>query len=179
MSCGVAWLALWLLGCSREPERREAAGEVAARATASAQLAGSQGVSATPEPEDGQWTRPGKDFAGTRYSQLAEISRENVRTPASDGHLLDRNRQRTRGRAARGGLDDVHRDALPEHPVRGQMYAATGGHRGEFLAWDLVNRRPAWSIKEDLPVWSGALVTAGDVAFYGTMHRPRVRQRDA
>jgi PQQ-dependent dehydrogenase (methanol/ethanol family) len=43
------------------------------------------------------------------------------------------------------------------------------GIRGEFLAWDIVNRRASWSIKEDLPVWSGALVTAGDVAFYGTM----------
>jgi PQQ-dependent dehydrogenase (methanol/ethanol family) len=55
--------------------------------------------------------------------------------------------------------------------MNAKMYAATGssGHRGEFLAWDVVNRRPAWSIKEDLPVWSGALVTAGDVAFYGTM----------
>jgi len=49
------------------------------------------------------------------------------------------------------------------------MYAAPGGYRGEFLAWDLVKRKPAWQIKEDLPVWSGALVTAGDVAFYGTM----------
>ena len=27
----------------------------------------------------------------------------------------------------------------------------------------------AWSIKEDLPLWSGALATAGDVVFYGTM----------
>ena len=26
-----------------------------------------------------------------------------------------------------------------------------------------------WSLKENFPVWSGALVTAGDVAFYGTM----------
>jgi lanthanide-dependent methanol dehydrogenase len=52
-----------------------------------------------------------------------------------------------------------------------KMYAAPQehGYRGEFLAWDLVHRRPAWQIKEDLPVWSGALVTAGDVVFYGTM----------
>src|SRR5438477_7864896 len=28
---------------------------------------------------------------------------------------------------------------------------------------------PAWQIPEKYPVWSGALVTAGDVAFYGTM----------
>ena len=52
-----------------------------------------------------------------------------------------------------------------------KMYAAPvpGGTRGEFLAWDILKRKPAWSIKEDLPVWSGTLVTAGDVAFYGTM----------
>jgi len=44
-----------------------------------------------------------------------------------------------------------------------------GGYRGEFAAWDPVARRKAWSIRERFPVWSGALVTAGDVAFYGTM----------
>jgi lanthanide-dependent methanol dehydrogenase len=52
-----------------------------------------------------------------------------------------------------------------------RMFAGPGGYRGEFMAWDPVGRRKAWSIKEDLPVWSGTLVTAGDVAFYGTMDR--------
>ena len=47
--------------------------------------------------------------------------------------------------------------------------AGPGGFRGEFSAWDPIARRKAWSIKERFPVWSGALVTAGDVAFYGTM----------
>jgi lanthanide-dependent methanol dehydrogenase len=28
-----------------------------------------------------------------------------------------------------------------------------------------------WTIKERFPVWSGALATAGDVVFYGTMDR--------
>lgn len=51
------------------------------------------------------------------------------------------------------------------------MYAGPGGYRGEFMAWDPVKKAKIWSIKEDLPVWSGALVTAGDVAFYGTMDR--------
>jgi lanthanide-dependent methanol dehydrogenase len=51
------------------------------------------------------------------------------------------------------------------------MYAGPGGYRGEFMAWDPVKRTKAWSIKENLPVWSGALLTAGDVAFYGTMDR--------
>jgi PQQ-dependent dehydrogenase (methanol/ethanol family) len=51
------------------------------------------------------------------------------------------------------------------------MYAGPGGYRGEFMAWDPVKRTKVWSIKEDLPVWSGALVTAGEIAFYGTMDR--------
>jgi PQQ-dependent dehydrogenase (methanol/ethanol family) len=50
-----------------------------------------------------------------------------------------------------------------------KMYAGPGGWRGEMLAWDPVAQKSVWSIKEDLPVWSGALVTAGDVVFYGTM----------
>jgi glucose dehydrogenase len=49
------------------------------------------------------------------------------------------------------------------------MKAGPGGNRGVFDAWDVANARKVWSIPEDLPVWSGALVTAGDVAFYGTM----------
>jgi glucose dehydrogenase len=38
-----------------------------------------------------------------------------------------------------------------------------------FDAWDPVARRKAWTIEEKFPVWSGALATAGDVVFYGTM----------
>jgi PQQ-dependent dehydrogenase (methanol/ethanol family) len=50
-----------------------------------------------------------------------------------------------------------------------KMKPGPGGHRGEVTAWDPVARRPAWKVKEHFPVWSGALVTAGDVLFYGTM----------
>jgi PQQ-dependent dehydrogenase (methanol/ethanol family) len=50
-----------------------------------------------------------------------------------------------------------------------EMKAGPGGHRGEFTAWDPVAAKPAWKLKERFPVWSGALVTAGDVVFYGTM----------
>jgi lanthanide-dependent methanol dehydrogenase len=50
-----------------------------------------------------------------------------------------------------------------------RMHAGPGGHRGEFKAWNPVARKPVWTIKEKFPVWSGAVVTAGDVAFYGTM----------
>jgi lanthanide-dependent methanol dehydrogenase len=45
-----------------------------------------------------------------------------------------------------------------------KMYAGPGGHRGEFTAWDPVAAKKVWSLQERFPVWSGALVTAGDVA---------------
>jgi PQQ-dependent dehydrogenase (methanol/ethanol family) len=51
------------------------------------------------------------------------------------------------------------------------MFPGPGGYRGEFMAWDPVARKKVWAIKENMPVWTGALVTAGDVAFYGTMDR--------
>jgi PQQ-dependent dehydrogenase (methanol/ethanol family) len=51
------------------------------------------------------------------------------------------------------------------------MFAGPGGHRGEFMAWDPVKRQKAWAILEKFPVWSGTVVTAGNVAFYGTMDR--------
>jgi len=50
-----------------------------------------------------------------------------------------------------------------------RMTVGPGGHRGEFTAWDPVNAKPVWKLKEEFPVWSGALVTGGDVVFYGTM----------
>ena len=50
-----------------------------------------------------------------------------------------------------------------------RMYAGPGGNRGVVTAWNPVARKPAWEVKEDLPVWSAALATAGDVVFYGTM----------
>jgi len=49
------------------------------------------------------------------------------------------------------------------------MKAGPGGHRGELTAWDPVARRATWKITEHFPVWSGVLITAGDVLFYGTM----------
>jgi len=49
------------------------------------------------------------------------------------------------------------------------MKPGPGGNRGAFTAWSVTDRKAVWEIKEDLPVWSGALATAGDVVFYGTM----------
>ena len=51
-----------------------------------------------------------------------------------------------------------------------KMYRGPGGYHGELVAWDPINARPVWSMKErDLPLYSGVLSTAGDVVFYGTM----------
>ncbi len=50
-----------------------------------------------------------------------------------------------------------------------KMKPGPGGHRGELTAWDPVLRKPAWTIREDLPVWSGTVSTGGDLVFYGTM----------
>jgi PQQ-dependent dehydrogenase (methanol/ethanol family) len=50
-----------------------------------------------------------------------------------------------------------------------KMYAGPGGNRGVFTAWDPIRRRAVWEIKEDLPLWSPALATAGGLVFYGTM----------
>ena len=50
-----------------------------------------------------------------------------------------------------------------------KMYAGPGGNRGVVTAWDPVARKKVWEIKENFPVWSGTVVTAGDVVFYGTM----------
>jgi lanthanide-dependent methanol dehydrogenase len=50
-----------------------------------------------------------------------------------------------------------------------RMYPGPGGNRGFFTAWDPAAGKPRWQIKEQFPAWSGALATAGDVVFYGTM----------
>ena len=50
------------------------------------------------------------------------------------------------------------------------MYPAPGGdHLGNFIAWDAAEGEIVWSIPEPFSVWSGALATAGDVVFYGTL----------
>lgn len=48
-------------------------------------------------------------------------------------------------------------------------YPGPGGNLGSFMAWDASTGKKVWEVKEDFPTWSGALTTAGDVAFYGTL----------
>lgn len=44
-----------------------------------------------------------------------------------------------------------------------------GGYLGSFIAWDAARGVKVWENKEPFPNWSGALVTGGDVVFYGTL----------
>jgi alcohol dehydrogenase (cytochrome c) len=48
-------------------------------------------------------------------------------------------------------------------------HAGPGGNRGAFIAWDATTGKAVWSVPEKFLVYSGALVTAGDVVFYGTV----------
>lgn len=41
---------------------------------------------------------------------------------------------------------------------------------GAYIAWDVVVGKKAWTREEPYPVWGGALVTGGDVLFYGTLN---------
>jgi len=51
------------------------------------------------------------------------------------------------------------------------MYPAPNSHggMGNFIAWDAGTGKVVWSKPEKFSVWSGALSTAGDVVFYGTL----------
>ncbi|MEM8698496.1 MAG: PQQ-binding-like beta-propeller repeat protein, partial [Pseudomonadota bacterium] len=51
------------------------------------------------------------------------------------------------------------------------MYPAMDSHggMGNFIAWDATEGKIKWSLPEEFSVWSGALATAGDVVFYGTL----------
>nr|WP_197647339.1 lanthanide-dependent methanol dehydrogenase XoxF5 [Tabrizicola soli] len=51
------------------------------------------------------------------------------------------------------------------------MYPAPDSHggMGNFIAWDNIKGEIKWSLPEQFSVWSGALATAGDIVFYGTL----------
>jgi lanthanide-dependent methanol dehydrogenase len=46
---------------------------------------------------------------------------------------------------------------------------AAKDNMGNFIAWDAGTGKIVWNIVEQWSVWSGALATAGDVVFYGTL----------
>ncbi|MEJ0036684.1 MAG: methanol/ethanol family PQQ-dependent dehydrogenase [Gammaproteobacteria bacterium] len=51
------------------------------------------------------------------------------------------------------------------------MFPAPNSHggMGNFIAWDPSAGKIVWSKAERFSVWSGALTTAGDIVFYGTL----------
>jgi len=50
-----------------------------------------------------------------------------------------------------------------------KTYPGPGGNRGSFMAWDPIKGERVWEIEEEFSAWGGAMVTAGGLAFYGTM----------
>ncbi|HEY3661111.1 MAG TPA: methanol/ethanol family PQQ-dependent dehydrogenase [Candidatus Udaeobacter sp.] len=67
------------------------------------------------------------------------------------------------------GVEASYIEGTPYLGVNVKMYGNGGAKRGEYCAWDPVQKKKVWAIEEDFPVWSGTLATAGDVTFYGTM----------
>jgi lanthanide-dependent methanol dehydrogenase len=68
-----------------------------------------------------------------------------------------------------GAAHAAHLRATPYIGVDFAYHPGPGGNLGAFIAWDAVSGRKVWEDKESYPSWSGALVTAGDVVFYGTL----------
>ncbi len=69
-------------------------------------------------------------------------------------------------------VTDHPQSYIPGTPFDGmemKRHAGPGGNWGEFMAWDPVAGKKVWSIKEQFMAMSGALATAGDVVFYGTV----------
>jgi len=51
------------------------------------------------------------------------------------------------------------------------MFAGPEGVMGGFMAWDGLKGKAAWYNKEKFSAWGGALVTASNLVFYGTLDR--------
>jgi PQQ-dependent dehydrogenase (methanol/ethanol family) len=62
-----------------------------------------------------------------------------------------------------------HLAGTPFMGVNTPYSAGPGSGLGSFIAWDAASGRKVWENPERYPNWSGALATAGDVVFYGTL----------
>ena len=69
-------------------------------------------------PDDGRWTMPGKDYAGTRYSGLAQLTPGQCRAAQAGVEFLHRGPPRPRRPAAGREQHDVRGDPLPQCPLR-------------------------------------------------------------
>jgi alcohol dehydrogenase (cytochrome c) len=69
-------------------------------------------------------------------------------------------------------LTDHPQSYMPGVPYDGmemKRYPASGDNWGAFIAWDPVRGQKVWEIKERFMVMCGALTTASDLVFYGTV----------
>ncbi|NIS03040.1 MAG: methanol/ethanol family PQQ-dependent dehydrogenase [Gemmatimonadetes bacterium] len=57
----------------------------------------------------------------------------------------------------------------PSFEPGNEVHTIKEPHLGRFVAWDATKGEVAWARDEAFSVWSGALATAGDVVFYGTL----------
>ena len=73
-------------------------------------------------------------------------------------------------------MDEVGRET--GEPKKGIFFLGTefdagkygpGGNGGEFVAWDPLQKKKVWGVKEQKPFVGGALSTAGGLVFYGNM----------
>jgi PQQ-dependent dehydrogenase (methanol/ethanol family) len=67
------------------------------------------------------------------------------------------------------GIESSYIAGTPYWGAQMTRHPGPGGNRGAFIAWDATTGRAVWSIPEKFLVYSGALATAGDVVFYGTV----------
>lgn len=67
------------------------------------------------------------------------------------------------------GVEVSYTAGLPYVGAIVKTYAGPGGHRGAFIAWDARTGEKVWEVKEEFSAWGGALTTASDLVFYGTM----------
>ena len=69
-------------------------------------------------------------------------------------------------------VTDHPQSYIPGAPYDGMemtRHPGPGDNWGEFMAWDPVNGKKVWAIKEKFMTMSGALATGGGVVFYGTV----------
>lgn len=70
---------------------------------------------------------------------------------------------------------------LKMYPARHDVFSgeSDGSYNlGQFTAWDATKGEIVWSVKEPFAVWSGALATASDLVFHGTLEG-YLKARDA
>jgi lanthanide-dependent methanol dehydrogenase len=97
----------------------------------------------------------GKDFPPAAFSPRTNLFYSPTNNFCQDYHALKVN----------------FFEGAPFTGVATERFPGPGGNRGTFMAWNAAIGTKVWEIREPFEVWSGALATAGDVVFYGTLDR--------